>query len=450
MVRGFFLAPAVRVPYGDIMTLRSAAALAALLLSASAVQAQDVWTALVSGKPSADLRLRYETLTDKSRALLGDGATFRGRLGYDTARWNGLGLAVAFDFLVPVGAANYNTTRNGKTQYPQIGDTPLAALKHLNLSYVSTDLGTTMIAGRQRLSLGSQRFLASPDWRMHGQSFDAVQLVNTSVPGLTLTYIWIDRVNRIYAETSPFDPTAAAAGASQAGHFRSDSHVLGAAYTGIKGLRLEAYSLLVDLASPDAARTAAQRNAIALLSSATTGMRAEYTLPLDTGLSARLVGDYARQTDYAANPLSYGLDYWLTEASVTWGGLTGTLGYEVLGGNGTIGVSTPIGQIHVPNGWADFFSSTPANGLTDLYVSSVYAWPGVLGLRAVNTTLAYHDFHSARLDRGIGTEWNAQAEFVLDANVSIIAKYADYAGSGLTVGGVPDKRIFWLQTTFRY
>jgi len=433
------------------MTVRSAAAaLVSLLLSASAVQAQDVLDALVSGKPYADLRLRYETVTDKSRTLLGDGAAFRGRLGYDTARWHGLGLGVAFDFLVPVGAPNYNTTRNGKTLYPQIADTPLAALKHLNLSYVSTELDTTVIAGRQRLALGGQRFLASPDWRMHGQSFDAVQLVNTSVPGLTLTYIWIDRVNRIYAETSPFDLTTAAAGANQASYFKSNSHVLGAAYTGIKGLRLEAYTLLLDLMPPAFAKTAAQRNAMALYSTATNGARAEYTMPLDEGLSARLVGDYARQSPYAANPLSYGLDYWLAEGSVTWGRLTGAVGYEVLGGNGVIGLSTPIGSLHITNGWADFFSTTPVNGLTDFSFSGIYAWPGFLGLRSLTTTIAYHDFGSAKLDLGIGTEWNAQAEFVLDANFSILAKYADYAGSGLTAGGTPDKRIFWLQTVFRY
>jgi len=430
------------------MMLRPAAALCALLAAILPAQAQSLAGALLDGTPNADLRLRYESVTDKARALPADAITFRVRLGYETAPWHGLTLAAAADILVPVGDTAYNTTRNGKTVYPTIGDPQLVALKHLNLAWSGFD--TRIVAGRQRLALGSQRFLASPDWRMHGQSFDAVQLVNSALDGLELTYIWIGRVNRLYGDTLPFDPAAAAAATNQAGYYKSDSHVLGAAYTGIAGLKLEAYALLLDLDPPGYATRPAQLAAAARLSTATYGARAEYDLPLSDDLRARFIADYARQQPYAANPLSFGLDYWLGEAGLSWRGFGLGLGYEVLSGNGTVALSTPIGMLHANNGWADLFTTTPLNGLADLYARGSYAWPGFLGLRGLTATVTYHDFKTGRLGRGIGSEWDAQTELQLDAHVTLLAKYANYAGSGAAFGGFPDKSVFWLQTVFRY
>jgi hypothetical protein len=429
------------------MMYRLAAALCALTIAGVPAGAQTLSDALLGGRPTADIRLRYESVSDKGRPQTGAGATLRTRLGYDTAAWNGLTLATAFDILVPVGDTAYNTTRNGKTLYPNIGDTPLVALKHLNLSYAGFDSRITV--GRQRLALVNQRFLASPDWRMHGQSFDAVQLVNNSVDGLALTYIWINRVNRIYGESLPFDPTSNAAATNQASHYNSDSHVLGATYTAIPGLKLDAYALLLDLDPPDYARRPAQLVAASRLDAATVGARAEYTARLgDVGLT--LIGDYARQSPYADNALSFGLDYWLGEAGLSWNGFTASVIYEVLSGNGTIAVDTPIGWLHNNNGLADFFSTTPVNGVRDFYFRGSHAWPGFLGLRAMNTQVQYHDYRTDRLDRGIGSEWSAFAEFQVDPGFSLLLKYANYQGSGIGFGGATDKSVFWLQTAWRY
>lgn len=430
------------------MTFRAIALTCALSLSIFPAGAQTLGEALLEGVPSIDLRLRYTNIADQARALPGDAVTLRARLGYQTAPWNGLTLATAFDLLVPVGDTAYNTTRNGKTAYPIIGDTPLTALKHLNLTHESA-FGT-IIAGRQRLALGSQRFLASPDWSMHGQSFDAVQWVNKTLDGLTFTYIWIDRVNRIYGETTPFDVAASAAATNQAGYYRSDSHVMNLAYTGVPGLRLEAYALLLDLTPPRYARLPVQLAAAARLDTATYGARAEYDLMLAEGLRARLIGDYARQTPHGDNPLSFGLDYGLGEAGLSWRGVGAALGYEVLSGNGAVALSTPIGMLHANNGWADIFTTTPLNGLRDFYLRGTYAWPEFLGLRSLNATVMYHDFRADRLGAGIGSEWDAQAELQLDGNVTLVAKYANYQGSGIGLGGQPDKSVFWLQSVLRY
>ncbi len=428
--------------------IRPAAILLCALAFVLPARAQTLEQALLGGRPVADIRLRYESVSDESRAFTGAGATLRARLGYDTAAWNGLALSASFDILAPVGDTAYNTTRNGKTQYAQIGDTPLVALKHLNLTYAGHDTRVTL--GRQRLALGSQRFLASPDWRMHGSSFDAVQIVNTAIADLALTYIYIDRANRIYGETVPFDVAASAAATTQAGYYDSDSHVMSAAWTGLAGLRLEAYALLLDFKPPHYAVSAAQRTANARLATATWGGRAEYDVALTGGLRARLVADHARQTPYAGNPQTFELAYWLGEAGLNWNGYGAALGYEVLSGNGTVALSTPLGWLHNNNGWADLFTTTPVNGLADLYVRGTKSWPGVLGMRSLNTTIAWHGFRTDRLGVGLGSEWDAQAELQIDGNFSVVLKYADYQGSGIGFGGAPDKSVFWLQTAWRY
>ena len=123
----------------------------------------------------------------------------------------------------------------------------------------------------------------------------------------------------------------------------------------------------------------------------------------------------------------------------------------MLGGNGVIGFATPLATLHAFNGWADMFLTTPVNGLKDFYLKASYVLPmDFVAAKALNLTASWHDFKTDNLDRGIGGEWDLQTELVVDSRLSFLAKYADYAGSGTTVGGFADKSIFWLQTAFKY
>lgn len=404
---------------------------------------------LARGRPVIDLRGRYETVTDASRTVDANALTLRARLGYETGSWNGLSLQADFDQIWAVGDAAYNSTRNGKTAYPVVADPEMTALNRLQLTYAS-DFGTKFVLGRQRLLIGNQRFVGNSGWRQHEQTFDSISAVNSSIEGLTLSYAYLYRVNRVYGPEIPVPANTPAAAVGQANYFKSDSHVLNGVYTGIPGLRLEAYTYLLDLAAPGYAVLPAQQLAAARLSTATYGGRGDYALSFGD-LAGKISGEYARQTNYRANPLSFGLDYWLGEGSVTWKGATALIGYEVLDGNGAIGFSTPLATLHAFNGWADMFLTTPANGLKDLYMKAAYGMPAdFIASKSLNLTAIYHDFHTSTLDRGIGSEWDLQAELTVDPNLFFMAKYASYAGSGGTFGGFADKSVFWLQSAYRY
>jgi hypothetical protein len=413
-------------------------------------QAQSLEKALAGGKPLIDLRARYETVTDASKPVDASAQTLRARIGYETAPWNGLRLTVEFDQLWAIGGTAYNSTRNGKTLYPLIADPGMTALNRLQLSFTS-DFATKFVFGRQRLLIGNQRFVGNSGWRQHEQTFDALAVTNTSFDGLILNYAYLYRVNRIGGPATPAPANTAAAATSHANYFKSNSHVMDAVYAGISGLRLESYAFLLDLSAPGFATGPAQQAATARLSTATYGVRADYSRGLAPGISAKLTGEYAHQTSYAGNPLAFGLDYERGEASASDGPVTALAGYELLGGNGTIGFSTPLATLHAFNGWADLFLATPANGLRDMYANGTYALPVPPDLfNSATLTAAYHSYSSDVLDRGLGSEWDAQIELVMDPHSSLLAKFADYQGSGVAASGFADKRIGWVQTAYKF
>ncbi len=431
------------------MISRSCACLLAVMGLATPVQAS-ILEAIAAGRPVIDLRGRYESVQDAAKTRDANVSTLRARLGYETASWNGLSLQADFDQIWTIGGAAYNSTRNGKTLYAVVADPAMTALNRLQLSYAS-DFGTRFVLGRQRLVIGNQRFVGNVGWRQHEQTFDALSAVNTSLDGLTLSYAYLYRVNRIFGPSTPVPANTAAAATGQANYFKSNSHVLDGVYAGVPGLRLESYAFLLDLSAPANAALPAQQLATARLSTATYGGRGDYGFALAGGVTAKLSGEFAHQTGYADNPLSISLNYWLGEGSLTWNGLTGLVGYEVLEGNGTIGFATPLATLHAFDGWADMFLVTPANGLKDLYAKAAYALPaGFIGAKSLNAAMIYHDYRSDVLGRGIGTEWDLQGELVMDGGLSFLAKYANYAGSGAGFGGFPDKSVFWLQTAYKY
>jgi len=414
----------------------------------SSAEAQTLGDAILNGKPVIDVRGRYEAVNDTSKSADAGIFTVRARLGYETGSWNGLSLQTDVDQIWAIGAP-YNSTRNGKTGYPIIVDPKMTALNRLQLTY-APDFSTRFVLGRQRLPISNQRFVGNVAWRQHEQTFDAMSAVNTSLPGLTLTYAWLYRINRVTGPNMPAPSNTVAAATGQASTFKSDSHIINAVYNGVPGLRLEAYSYLLDLSAPGYAALPAQTAATARLSSATFGARGDYSKAFD-GVTGKISGEYAHQTDYAGNPLSFGLSYWLAEGSLTWKGVTGLIGYESLGGNGVIGFATPLATLHLFNGWADLFLTTPANGLTDLYWKTSYALPAdFIGSQSLNLTVIWHDFKTERLNRGIGSEWDMQAELIIDPHFSVLAKYARYNGAGIAVGGFADKSVFWLQTAYKY
>ena len=174
-------------------------------------------------------------------------------------------------------------------------------------------------------------------------------MANSSVADLGLAYVYVKQILRIFGNDNAL------------GSLNSNSHVFHAAYSGLDIANIVGYGYFLDV-DDDAAT----------LSSSTIGVRASGKRALGDSLTLLYTGEYAHQTDYADNPNSYGLNYYLIEPGIKYEGLTLKFDYEVLEGNSTAAFQTPLATGHKFQGWADKFLGTPTGGVEDNYLALKY------------------------------------------------------------------------------
>ncbi len=395
-----------------------------------------------TAKVKLNFRSRYEDVTDDNPAKKdAEAATLRSRITYETGTVEDFSLLLEMDDVTALMPTDYddgvNTgaghSRAAKAKYTAIQDPEGTEVNQAALSYTGLQ-GTVVKWGRQKLVLDNERFIGSVAWRQNEQTFDAVSLVNKSLPKTTLTYANINNVNRIVGEDTP------------SGDHEHDTHILNAKYEGIPGLALSAYGYLLDNQDMDN------------WSSDTYGLRAmgkqafgDYTL--------KYTLEYAMQQDAGSNPTDYDADYYLGEIGFGKSILSATLGYEVLGADDGAKVyqtgaktlasfQTTLATLHKFQGWADQYlgggTGNIDQGIEDAYV--------VLESNAMGMTwgVNYHIYETnvttaAKPVEDLGTEWGASVEKKFD-NYSVGLKYASYTAddSDKLATKIYDKDKVWV------
>jgi hypothetical protein len=363
--------------------------------------------ALVKGTPWVDVRYRYENVDQTGFAQDAYASVLRTKIGYKTGLWQGFQVAAEAENIKALGADHYNSTTNGKTQFPVVSDPEDTLLNQLYISYQGLEK-TNITVGRQLINLDNQRFVGAVGWRQNDQTFDAASISSQIIDKASIYYAYLRKINRI---TGP---------SATNGAYESDSHLINVSYDFVPELKLTAYDYALDF------------NDAASSSSNTYGLRAtgKYAINSDFGLI--YAGEYARQSDYGSNTANYNENYYLIEPGAVWNGFTAKLGYEVQQGNGTSSFKTPLATGHAFNGWADKFLTTPANGLEDAYVSLAYKVPfGDKYLKGTELVVAYHDFQSENTSADYGTEWNASIQQTFYDHYTLGLKFADYNADAL-------------------
>jgi hypothetical protein len=397
-----------------LLTASSALGAALLAVMAPAAAADDFTGALTGGKPTVDLRLRYEAV-DQANALKDASATtLRLRLGYETGQFRGFGAFVEAETVTALGGESYNSTVNGKTAYATVADPEATEINQAYLSYAGL-ADTKLKYGRQRIILDNHRFIGNVGWRQNEQTFDAFTLTNASLPKTNITAGYIYNVNRVFSDKSP------------QGNFKMNSPIFNVNYKGWSLGEVAGYGYLLDFAD------------LAASSTQTYGLRLKGSAPVG-GVKALYTAEYATQRDYRDNPRDFSLKYYLLEGGVGLSNSEFKLGQEVLGGNGTVSFQTPLATLHAMNGWADQFLVTPAAGLRDAYLSAATT---VLGTKL---EAIYHDFRADSTSTRYGTEWNLQAVKAIDKTYAVGAKYASYNAKGFSVD--TDKFWLWVEAKF--
>lgn len=372
--------------------------------------------------PYADIRYRLELVDQDGLPEDATASTVRVRAGVKLGEWSGLSALVEGEAIARLGPADYNDTVNGRTQFPVVAD-PTDVL--LNQAYVRwrPDAAFEATVGRQAVNLDNQRWIGSVGWRQNDQTLDAARLAVRPAGGVTVDYFHAWRVDRVFGPDSP-----------QGVWCDNDIHGLRAGYDLADIGTVSAYGYWLDIPSAPAA------------SSRTFGVRMAGARSVGKGGKLLLAAEYARQSDHAANPADFGLDYVLIEPGFTASGLTVKGGFERLEGNGTTALQTPLATLHAFNGWADKFLSTPANGLRDLYADAAYKFGEGSAFRGLTLRIAYHDFASTRGNLSYGNEWDALFAYPLSKRIGLLAKFASYDAKDLAT----DTRKVWFQVEAKF
>ena len=392
-----------------------------LMLLPAAVNAEgfdSLTSALLDTQPLVDLRLRWESLTQTDFSRAAQALLLRSRLGFRTGQLFDTTLLAEASLLTPL-VDDYNSGLNGRTVYPSISDPENYELHRLQLENTSLP-DTDLLVGRQRVSLDDQRFVGASNWRMNENTLDSARIVNTSIPGLTVDLTWFDRFHRRTTEAS-----------TKLGALTGDSYLVNLHYDTPLG-RLTAFDYLVAF------------NEVPTQSSQTAGARLVGERPVGI-VDLAYVASWAAQDDYANNPVRYREDYTYVEIKSSVRGYSLSLGTERLGGNGTLGLSTPMASFHSWDGWAGAFTTTPVNGLLSKYVTLGYSTRGGGAAPALLAAITDYDFRSDRRDLHYGSEIDLQLQ-ARWRRCSALLELADYASADAPT--THSSRSLWVEVDY--
>jgi hypothetical protein len=390
-------------------------ALAFAITAAVAAPAATAGPFFSEGKLLLDARLRLEVVDDAAFARDAHALTLRTRLGWRSGSVHGLYAVIEAEDVRAL-RDDYNSTANGRTQYPVVAD-PEGS--EWNQAYLGWDSGrgTQAALGRQRLLFDNQRFIGNVGWRQNEQTFDALSASHKFGERTTLRYAWLDKVHRVFGNAHP-NPL-------QAEH-DLDAHLLNVAITLPIGA-LSGYSYMIENQDLPAAST--RSTGLRLVGSRATG-----------SWDWLYTAEAATQRGWRDAPATGSVDYLLGEVGLRHRGHAARIGTEVLGSNSRRAFQTPLATGHAFNGWADRFLVTPLAGLQDRYIK----FDGPLG--KLRYLVAYHDFQADRGGASYGHELDLQLSWAFAPKWNAIAKIADYRSDGFG----SDQRKAWLSVEYRY
>lgn len=398
--------------------MKSLAILTLLAGALSAAEAVSIPDAFAQGTMSLNARLRHESVQQsglKDAAAL----SLRTRVGFTTAAWQGWKAMLEAENITAADGDSYNQAglNPGGAGRAVIADPEST---EINQAWVAFTRGkTTATVGRQRLVLDNARFVGDVGWRQNMQTYDALVLADKSLDKTTLTYAYLEQINRVFSDRHA------------QGKWRSDSHVFNASFTGFAAGTLTGYAYLLDF-----------KHAATASSCATYGVSFSGSRPLAPAVNGTFRAELAAQSDYGSSPLNYQTSYGGLEVGLAGKPGSLTLGYERLGSDNNVGFKTPLATLHAFNGWADLFLATPAAGLRNTYLKIATTLPGEISFLAF-----YHWFAADRGDAGLGEEFDVQFSRKFTQRFTATAKYADFRHDS---PAYPDVRKIWVQLDFAY
>lgn len=388
--------------------------LTSALLVQSVYAEESITEAIKNGKASVDMNLRYEAVEQDNALQDATALTLRTRLGYTTAVYKNFSAMIEMEDSRIVGGQDEFTvgpTGFNPGEYSVIADPETTELEQAFVKYA--DEGVTAKLGRQVITYDGHRFVGHVGWRQDRQTFDALKLDYSASEKLKLSYSYLWKRNRIFAEAADVDA--------------KDSLINVSYKTGFGTVTGYGYLLEVDNNTDNALDT----------------FGVSFKGSAGENKSFKYIVEYASQTN-ESGAVEYDTDYLFLEGAMNISGITAKLGYEVLGSDeGMSGFATPLATLHKFNGFADIFLTTPAEGLVDMYASATTKLGGG------KLVLVYHDYSADESSPAVddmGNEINLVYAKKFANNYSAGVKYASYSAGDINVD--TDKLWVWAGLSF--
>jgi len=363
-------------------------------LAALPVRALDFGEAVAGGNTALGFRYRIESVSQDGIEKDALASTARARLTWNSADSDGFAFGAEADYSLILGIEDFNSTTNGKTQYPVVADPEGFDLNQAFLKYSQDN--ATFTLGRQRINHGTQRFMGGVAYRNNEQTYDGVR-VQASAGALNLDYAFVGNINRIFG----------AGDGAQPGDWHGNSHVLRATFSAAPGHTLAGYAYLWDLENDNGPANA----------NSTYGL--EYVGAFDP---LTITAAASSQSDYGENPVAYDATHYLIQGDLKLGGLSITGAYEVVGSDdGAAQFRFPAATLHKFQGWTDKFLIAPPTGVRDAWVSV----GGKLG--GATVTGVFHDYRADSGGADYGQELGFAVTYPLRDNLSLLLKASHYS-----------------------
>jgi hypothetical protein len=341
---------------------------------------------LVGGKVAADLRYRYEYLSDDAISEYGQASTIRGALGYETKPFYGFSVMGQLLGVGNLGEERYSVPTvpdQNRMQYPVIVDPKGYQLAQAYAKYASPLL--TVRLGRQEVALNNGRLVSVSTWRQVHQALDAAYANITPIKDLSLTYAYVFRVNRTVSN------------AATDGQLDMNSHLINLTYKRPGQIGAAAYGVLLDYKTAPAN----SRN--------TFGARIEGPYSVSETVSVLYAAELAYQLEAGSNPNNVSAKYYLAEVGLAWRGFGLRAQYNVRDGHGaTNKFLTPLSNPW--DGWTEKFATTPDNGMRT--AAAMLSGP-VPKLPGLNLSAAYYEYWGQSTSAHYGQEFDAGLEYRL-------------------------------------
>ena len=314
---------------------------------------------------------------------------------------------------------DFNSTRNGKTQFSTVADPEKAELNQLWISYAGIP-DTVVKGGRQRIKFDDDRYIGNVGWRQMETTYDSVLVTHTNQQlfGLVINAGYIGNVQTFTDTTENIN-----------------APIVNVNYKVGDYGNLIGYGYWLDYTEKENYEKSNETYGLRF----TNYQKPGDSLPINKNLGVVYTAEWAHQQDYGHGQTPYEADRFNLMGGLTAFNMINVQGaVEQLNGYGKNKTfDTPLGTNHAFQGWADLFLVTPDKGIRDVFGTAHV----MLNRGNVILTGVFHDFTDDTGGIHYGDEWDFQALWKLNKHYSVLAKYANYSADKFGT----DTQKIWVQ-----